>query len=210
MAIIRDFEEFVEVHALLLAASGIPSSLHELLYQKLSSDTFDGGDFFQVEPCEDGRQRRLVLTADSMDKESQVFLVDHAWTFRLSDALKQLQEVPGLAQRMASLMCVDLDLASDTRFVSGSLHESNSEMSIEAILEREVSEAKEKYDGIVRWLELDELGIDDDILVSLDLPRKFPVYRSFLFATSTFCNSVGFQPSCPLIKTTDVNLLLSQ
>lgn len=111
---------------------------------------------------------------------------------------------------MASLMCVDLDLASDTRFVSGSLHESNSEMSIEAILEREVSEAKEKYDGIVRWLELDELGIDDDILVSLDLPRKFPVYRSFLFATSTFCNSVGFQPSCPLIKTTDVNLLLSQ
>lgn len=174
MAIIRDFEEFVEVHALLLAASGIPSSLHELLYQKLSSDTFDGGDFFQVEPCEDGRQRRLVLTADSMDKESQVFLVDHAWTFRLSDALKQLQEVPGLAQRMASLMCVDLDLASDTGFVSGSLHESNSEMSIEAILEREVSEAKEKYDGIVRWLELDELGIDDDILVSLDLPRKFP------------------------------------
>lgn len=92
---------------------------------------------------------------------------------------------------MASLMCVDLDLASDTGFVSGSLPESNSEMSVGAILEREVSEATENHDGVVRWLELDELGIDDDILVSLDLPRKFPVYRSFLFTTSTFCNSLS-------------------
>lgn len=110
MAIIRDFEEFVEVHALLLAASGIPSSLHELLYQKLSSDTFDGGDFFQVEPCEDGRQRRLVLTADSMDKESQVFLVDHAWTFRLSDALKQVRSSPTLVSFCLRNVLIKLSL----------------------------------------------------------------------------------------------------
>ncbi|KAJ9685245.1 hypothetical protein PVL29_017322 [Vitis rotundifolia] len=50
----------------------------------------DSVDFFHVQPCENGRQRRLVLTSDSMEKESHVFLIDHTWTFRLSDAPKQL------------------------------------------------------------------------------------------------------------------------
>ncbi|KAJ9685254.1 hypothetical protein PVL29_017329 [Vitis rotundifolia] len=75
---------------------------------------FDSGDFFQVQPCENGRQRRLVLTSDSMEKDSHVFLIDHTWTFRLSDAPKQLQEVPGLAERMATLMCVDIDMDSNS------------------------------------------------------------------------------------------------
>ncbi|KAJ9690394.1 hypothetical protein PVL29_012842 [Vitis rotundifolia] len=47
-------------------------------------------------------------------KESHVFLIDHAWTFRLFDAPKQLQEVPRLAERMASLICVDIDMDSNS------------------------------------------------------------------------------------------------
>ncbi|KAL6965790.1 hypothetical protein U1Q18_036851, partial [Sarracenia purpurea var. burkii] len=78
-------------HGILLAASGVPPSLHRQLFEKLYAETFDGGDFFQVESCEDdSRQRRLVLTSDFMDKESHVFLIDHAWTFRLSDVRKQV------------------------------------------------------------------------------------------------------------------------
>lgn len=80
----------MKVHGLLLAASGLPQSLHFKLFQKLSSETFDGGAHFEIEPCEDGRQRRLFLTSDTMPKESNVFLIDHAWTFRLSDACKQV------------------------------------------------------------------------------------------------------------------------
>lgn len=88
---IRTYEDFVRVHAYLLAAAGIPPSLHRRLYRKLADEVFDGGEVFAVEPCEDGRQRRLVLTADqSLGKESDVFLVDHAWSFRLPDALKQV------------------------------------------------------------------------------------------------------------------------
>jgi tubulin--tyrosine ligase-like protein 12 len=87
---IKDFDEFAKVHAFLLAASGIPTHLHRRLFAKLASETFDGGDFFSVEPCEGGRQRRLVLSADSLSKESDLFLVDHAWSFRLTDALKQV------------------------------------------------------------------------------------------------------------------------
>lgn len=88
---IQTFEDFVNVHGLLLAAAGIPPSLYRKLFEKLSTETFDGGNYFQVEPVEDGRQRRLVFThSGSMEKESNVFLVDHALSFRLSDAPKQV------------------------------------------------------------------------------------------------------------------------
>lgn len=87
---IETYEDFVKVHGLLLTASGLPQSLHRQLFQKLLSETFDGGSYFQIEPTDDGRQRRLVLTSESMAKDSSVFLIDHAWTFRLSDAFKQV------------------------------------------------------------------------------------------------------------------------
>lgn len=87
---IETYEDFVKVHGLLLAASGLPQSLHRQLFEKLLSETFDGDSYFQIEPSEEGRQRRLVLTSESMFKDSNVFLVDHAWTFRLSDACKQV------------------------------------------------------------------------------------------------------------------------
>ncbi|WOG94208.1 hypothetical protein DCAR_0313501 [Daucus carota subsp. sativus] len=163
------FEQFAKVHSFLLAASGIPPCLYQQLYEKLSSETFDGGDFFQVEPVDDGRQRRLILTSsECMEKEARVFLVDHAWTFRLSDALKQLQEVPGLTERMASLMCVDIDIES------GPEEENGSREDVHAIIEREVCKAKDEGSDTISWLELDELAIDDNMLLSLDLPSKFP------------------------------------
>jgi len=60
---IRSYEDFARVHAYLLAAVGIPPSLHERLYRKLTDEVFDGGEVFAVEPCEGGRQRRLRGTA---------------------------------------------------------------------------------------------------------------------------------------------------
>lgn len=90
---IETYEDFVKVHGYLLAASGLPQSLHRQLFQKLLSDSFDGGSHFQIEPAEDGRQRRLVLTSDSMPENSDVFLIDHAWTFRLSEASKQVLQL---------------------------------------------------------------------------------------------------------------------
>ncbi|KAI5674266.1 hypothetical protein M9H77_14630 [Catharanthus roseus] len=165
---IQTFEDFVNVHGVLLAASGIPQSLYRLLFEKLSNETFDGGEFFQIEPVEEveGRQRRLVLTSEFMNKESNVFLVDHAWTFRISDAYKQLQEVPGLAERMASLICVDIDLDGEA--------EDACNVSAAEMVEREFCKVKEGGADAVKWLELDGLDIDDSVLVSLDLPSKFP------------------------------------
>ena len=99
---ILSYEDFVKVHGVLLAASGLPQPLHRKLYQKLTSETFDGGSYFQVEPVESGRQRRLVSTADYIARNSDVFLIDHAWTFRLSDAYKQVH-----ANSIATLCLID-------------------------------------------------------------------------------------------------------
>lgn len=74
--------------------------------------------------------------------------------------------MPGLAERMAAIMCVDADAEE-----SEGLSESNGERSVLEVLENEISEAKEN----VRWLELDELDIDDETLSSLDLYTKCPV-----------------------------------
>ncbi|KAL6965791.1 hypothetical protein U1Q18_036852 [Sarracenia purpurea var. burkii] len=78
---------------------------------------------------------------------------------------------------MASLMCVDIDLnldAEEPNYSGGGSDEDGSKFNVFEIVESEVSKAKEKGDDTVRWLELEELDMDDSLLVSLDLPTKFP------------------------------------
>ena len=38
---------------------------------------------------------------------SSVFVVDHAWTYRVDHTRQQLEQIPGLLSRMAALMGVD-------------------------------------------------------------------------------------------------------
>jgi len=81
--------------------------------------------------------------------------------------------VPGLVERMASLMCVDIDLQEDTEDTARDLNGDN--MTVEEILEAEIRRAKEMDEDGLKWLELEELNIDDDKLLALDLPHKCPV-----------------------------------
>ncbi|KAF3775797.1 Tubulin--tyrosine ligase-like protein 12 [Nymphaea thermarum] len=206
MAVIKDFDEFVGVHGLLLASSGIPSCLYHELFLKLSSDRFDGGDFFEIESCEDGRQRRLILSSESMNKDSHVFLVDHAWSFRLPDARKQnlrflqlrnmscrlngesmlpqgmgkdrpqLQDVQGLAERMAVLMCVAEGSVSTFAALNNEAKELEDGIPVDNPMDVVMRKFDESREGgeVVRWLELEELDIDDTMLLSFDIPSKFP------------------------------------
>uniref|UniRef100_A0A3Q1ENU5 Tubulin tyrosine ligase-like family, member 12 n=1 Tax=Acanthochromis polyacanthus TaxID=80966 RepID=A0A3Q1ENU5_9TELE len=53
---------------------------------------------------------KVVVTRDSglqASEPTSVFLVDHAWTYRVDHARQQLEEIPGLLPRMTSLMGVD-------------------------------------------------------------------------------------------------------
>ena len=53
--------------------------------------------------------RAETLKDVEADDPSQIFLVDHAWTFRTDQARQQLTQVPGLASRMAGLMDIEED-----------------------------------------------------------------------------------------------------
>ena len=89
------------------------------------------------------------LISDFMAKDSHVFLSDHAWTFRLSDARKQLEQVLGLVESMASLMCVDIDFNLDAQEVvddsAGRGSDVNvTKLNVVEIMETKICNAKEK------------------------------------------------------------------
>lgn len=78
-------------------------------------------------------------------------------------------------------MCVDNDsnLDGETEVDDVGDEVSRDKLDVVEVVESEVREAKEKGGGTLRWLELDGLDIDDDTLLSLDLPARFPVCYSF-------------------------------
>ena len=102
-------EAFVTRHQLQLHGSGLPTSLYPLLHEKLLHSTFDSGAFFKIiqRESDTGLEveyllRRLHALQD-LAAESQLFLVDHAWTFRLPQMREMLVSNPQLRKRMKSL-----------------------------------------------------------------------------------------------------------
>ena len=85
------------------------------------------------------------------DDPSQIYLVDHAWTFRTDEARQQLARVPGLATRMAALMDIG---------------EEDGEEMLEAVLERmwrycqtySIGNAGSVEDRQPHWYVMDEFG----------------------------------------------------
>lgn len=100
----------------------------------------------------------------------------------------QLREVPGLAERMAALMCVDLDrrIGTEEADEKGG-HDGGSLEHVLQVVEKERARVQERGSDSAAWLELEELGIDDDMLVALDLSAKFPVC-SFFFPSLIISN----------------------
>ena len=77
------------------------------LYKKLKSETFDISDKAGLSTDPDlpiASPYELVLTAESLEKESDIFLIDHAWTTSVAEGLEQLEKVPGLLERVKKLV----------------------------------------------------------------------------------------------------------
>ncbi|KAG5830699.1 hypothetical protein ANANG_G00313400 [Anguilla anguilla] len=128
----EEFEGFLRLHSAALKSSKIPPLYWKSLFYKLANEVFDAGEVFgimQVEQEEEedeeddqadetkrkrlnpgaGITSKVVVTSESGLQASDpttVFLVDHAWTYRVENARQQLEQIPGLLHRMANLMGV--------------------------------------------------------------------------------------------------------
>lgn len=78
-------------------------------------------------------------------------------------------------------MCVDLDVDGGEEDKIEGDGDSETQSCVSQILEKEVERARERGNDVPLWLELEELGIDDDMLLSMDLSRKFPVPNDTLY-----------------------------
>uniref|UniRef100_A0A8C7Y1L2 Tubulin tyrosine ligase-like family, member 12 n=1 Tax=Oryzias sinensis TaxID=183150 RepID=A0A8C7Y1L2_9TELE len=119
----QTFRAFVALHAAALSSSGVPRVLWSSLFHKITHEVFDAGEVFGIlqfreeeeetekksNPAADVRCK-VVVTRESglqVSDPNSIFLVDHAWTYRVEHARQQLEQIPGLLPRMASLMGVD-------------------------------------------------------------------------------------------------------
>ncbi|XP_017296191.1 tubulin--tyrosine ligase-like protein 12 isoform X2 [Kryptolebias marmoratus] len=125
---------FVSLHAGALRSSGVPQVYWRTLYHKLTDEIYDAGEVFgvlhvqqeeNVEEVEDEENEeperkknnpgeavsyKVVVTRESglqVSDPTSIFLVDHAWTYRVEHARQQLEQIPGLLSRMAALMGLD-------------------------------------------------------------------------------------------------------
>ncbi|MFH4974614.1 hypothetical protein AB6A40_001323 [Gnathostoma spinigerum] len=101
------YEEFEARHLNQLLSSGVPEHYWRRLCEKLVNETYDAGAYFQIlaEEEDSGRTRYSVVALKDfcVDDPNNIFLIDHAWTFRPQFARRQLREVPGLLDRICSV-----------------------------------------------------------------------------------------------------------
>lgn len=102
---------FEAAHKQQLEALGLPQPLWQTLFRKLKSEAFDIGEYVVFEEMGDNSEeksshlteRKVCLGVDKLDALSNVFLIDHAWTTTVDQAVEQIDRVPGLLDRMEQL-----------------------------------------------------------------------------------------------------------
>ncbi|XP_055678285.1 tubulin--tyrosine ligase-like protein 12 [Lutzomyia longipalpis] len=123
-----NYEDFLNLHEPQLRQSGVPQYFWPSLCNKLHNQIFDAGDSLSLlllDYGDEGRQENDPVWTVVVSREggiaandgNSIFLVDHAWTFRMDNAKKQLEEVPRLLSRMCVIMGVDEDNESSEECV---------------------------------------------------------------------------------------------
>jgi len=93
----------MEFHGPQLNAMGLPEPLQRRLFTKLKFEDRDLGE--KVQMMRDEEEEKMYLVAlDAMEKESDVFLVDHAWTFKQRTAYKTLKDSEQLLERVEKIV----------------------------------------------------------------------------------------------------------
>ncbi|KAI9139990.1 hypothetical protein BKA69DRAFT_598343 [Paraphysoderma sedebokerense] len=106
------YANFEITHSFQLQQIGLPTHLWKRLYRKLNEQVFDAGSVFELRPSSGGSASpySLFVTKEGgIEKNSDVYVVDHAWTTSLTDSVSQIKQYAQLQERLASLCGVTLD-----------------------------------------------------------------------------------------------------
>ncbi|XP_011177893.1 tubulin--tyrosine ligase-like protein 12 [Zeugodacus cucurbitae] len=132
------FTQFVAQHKPQLESSGVPQHFWKSLHRKLVKEIFDAGISLQLllidyEDDEENVSETPVVSANNTtklvaeephpmfalsvareggikaDDPDAIYLIDHAWTFRMNMARQQLEQHEQLTDRMCAIMGVDID-----------------------------------------------------------------------------------------------------
>lgn len=113
---ICSYNNFVALHKPQLILSGVPEHFWPAICKKIRDQIFDSGTSFQlvkidyeddeVEPFDPLWSVIAICDIDRMEA-TNVFLIDHAWTFKANSVKSSLRNVPGLLGRMCNLMQIE-------------------------------------------------------------------------------------------------------
>ncbi|XP_055585705.1 tubulin--tyrosine ligase-like protein 12 [Uranotaenia lowii] len=114
----NDYDAFLAGHKPQLEASGVPEHLWQELFRKLNQQIFDAGNSFSLMLVDYGEEQRSEedpIWTVAVTKEGglrakdpcEIYLVDHAWTFRTDNARQLLNEHPALVNRLAIMMGIE-------------------------------------------------------------------------------------------------------
>jgi tubulin--tyrosine ligase-like protein 12 len=124
----NEYEQFLQTHQKQLIDNNIPEHFYRRLYEKMKNEIFDSGTYFQICPVDDDNEELVKpfnperafyvstiadVILDPEKDENAIFLIDHAWTYRIKDAKNDLKSIPNLYERMTALMKVNSDNKDD-------------------------------------------------------------------------------------------------
>lgn len=160
------FKEFVHLHGNQLTSSGVPKHFWHTLSRKLEQQTFDAGNAFQLlmieydegEKDEEDPLYAVIVAKPEGIKASnaqEIYIIDHAWTYRLHNARNQLRQVPALLERLANMMGAShLDTEDAIEFVMDAMWRYNQMYALGTSNDTEIP----IEDRMPIWYIMDELG----------------------------------------------------
>lgn len=124
------FEKFVHLNDAQLKASGVPERYWRTLYKKLYGQVFDANNAFAIfnidyedqERADEDPGRTIILTLEdgmSVNDPNHIYLIDHAFTFRMNELRCNLSQHPSLIERFCNMMAITYDDESLPRVLRG-------------------------------------------------------------------------------------------
>lgn len=163
---VSKFKQFVHLHGNQLTSSGVPEHFWHTLSRKLEQQLFDACDAFQLllidyeddeREAEDPLYTVVVAKANGIkaSSEQEIYIIDHAWTYRLQNARSQLRQIPALLNRLANMMGgAHLDTEEAIDFVMNSMWRYNQMYALGGSNDTQIP----IEDRMPIWYIMDELG----------------------------------------------------